>query len=71
MPVRGLPQVIVFALLTGCGPAEDAADAQDDFVANYDESLVPAYTLPDPLVTLAGEAVTDVDMWEETPASPW
>jgi hypothetical protein len=30
---------------------------------NYDESKVPAYTLPDPLVTQAGEPVADADTW--------
>lgn len=31
----------------------------------YDESLVPQYTLPDPLVMLNGEKVTDAKMWRE------
>jgi hypothetical protein len=30
---------------------------------NYDESKVPAYTLPDPLVTQSGQRVTDADTW--------
>ena len=30
---------------------------------NYDESKVPKYTLPDPLVMSAGTAVTDAKMW--------
>jgi len=30
---------------------------------NYDESKVPAYTLPDPLVTLDGRRVTTPEMW--------
>jgi len=38
------------------------ADAQE---ANYDESLVPEYSLPDPLMTIAGEKVTDAKMWRE------
>ncbi len=33
------------------------------FEANYDESKVPDYTLPDPLVLLNGEAVEDADTW--------
>ncbi len=37
-----------------------AAQPQD---ANYDESKVPPYTLPDPLVTSAGKKVTDKQMW--------
>jgi hypothetical protein len=32
--------------------------AQTDFVANYDESKVPSYTLPDPLVSAGGARVT-------------
>jgi hypothetical protein len=31
--------------------------------ANYDEAKVPAYTLPDPLVTSMGERVTSAEMW--------
>jgi hypothetical protein len=31
--------------------------------ANYDESKVPPYTLPDPLVMLSGERVEDAAMW--------
>ncbi len=32
---------------------------------NYDESKVPTYKLPDPLVMLDGTRVTDADMWIE------
>jgi len=31
--------------------------------ANYDESKVPAYTLPDPLVLTNGERVSDAEAW--------
>ena len=31
--------------------------------ANYDESLVPDYTLPDPLLDEAGVPVTSADAW--------
>jgi hypothetical protein len=34
--------------------------------ANYDESKVPDYTLPDPLITSKGERVTSAGMWNET-----
>jgi hypothetical protein len=34
--------------------------------ANYDESKVPQYTLPDPLITSKGERVTNAGMWNET-----
>lgn len=33
--------------------------------ANYEESRVPDYELPDPLVTAAGEKVTTARQWEE------
>jgi hypothetical protein len=33
--------------------------------ANYDESKVPKYTLPDPLVTAGGDRVTDAETWWE------
>ncbi|MCD6303368.1 MAG: acetylxylan esterase [Planctomycetes bacterium] len=32
---------------------------------NYDESKVPHYTLPDPLVTLDGRKVTSAEMWRK------
>ena len=31
----------------------------------YDESKVPAYTLPDPLVPASGERVTDAKTWRD------
>ncbi len=33
--------------------------------ANYDESKVPQYTLPDPLICLDGTKVTDAEMWRQ------
>ena len=36
------------------------------FVANYDESKIPAYTLPDSLVTQAGKPVTSAADWNQT-----
>ena len=44
------------------GPAAEAALSQESGV-NYDESKVPAYTLPDPLVLKSGKAVTDKTIW--------
>jgi hypothetical protein len=32
-------------------------------ISNYDESKVPPYTLPDPLVMADGKRVTDAEMW--------
>ncbi len=39
--------------------------AQRKFVANYDESQVRAYTLPDPLVMSNGELVRDAQTWRQ------
>src|SRR6266542_3342819 len=41
------------------------AMSAESFIPNYDESKVPKYTLPDPLVTADGRKVTDVKMWRE------
>ena len=32
---------------------------------NYDEAVVPAYTLPDPLTNLAGTSLTTASDWEK------
>src|SRR4051794_25849374 len=40
------------------------ANAQQPDI-NYDESRVPAYSLPDPLVTSSGERVTTPEAWRE------
>ncbi|MCB9783047.1 MAG: acetylxylan esterase [Candidatus Omnitrophica bacterium] len=39
--------------------------AAEKFEPNYDESKVPEYTLPDPLVLSNGEKVTDAKTWKE------
>lgn len=41
------------------------ATAQPGFEANYDESQVPDYRLPDPLRTEEGRAVGDAAMWHD------
>ena len=33
--------------------------------ANYDESKIPDYTLPDPLIMLNGDTVENAEMWKE------
>jgi len=40
-------------------------DVKKQFVMNLNEAEMPDYTLPDPLVTDAGIAVTDAKMWWE------
>ena len=41
------------------------SDAQSQkFVANYDESKIPAFTLPDPLVCEDGTPVTTAEQWQ-------
>ncbi len=42
-----------------------AAAAAQNPAANYDESKVPAYTLPDPLVLADGRKVTSVESWQK------
>jgi hypothetical protein len=42
-----------------------AAWAADEPPVNYDESKVPSYTLPDPLVMSNGQRVVDATMWRE------
>ncbi|MGI9474889.1 MAG: hypothetical protein ACR2NZ_25385, partial [Rubripirellula sp.] len=41
------------------------AHAQQKFVANYDESKIPAFQLPDPLVMASGQPVGDADAWTQ------
>ena len=40
-------------------------DAQKRFALNYNEAAIPAYTLPDLLITDAGKPVTDAKIWWE------
>lgn len=48
--------VSLFMVLSGIIPAAEAL---------YDESKVPAFTLPDPLIMHHGQKVTDAAMWTE------
>ncbi|MFP4058791.1 MAG: acetylxylan esterase [Candidatus Brocadiia bacterium] len=57
----------VLLLALALAPLVLAAAADDaEAGANYDESKVPDYTLPDPLVTADGKKVTDAETWRET-----
>ena len=40
-----------------------SGDPKSPDAANFDESKVPAYSLPDPLVTEDGRKVTTADVW--------
>lgn len=54
------PLPFVLVALLGCyGPV-----AAQSFVANYDETQVPAYELPDPLRTESGQPVDSPQQWE-------
>ncbi len=57
--MRHLPVMaaVLFAAMTSPTPADEPPPT------NYDESKVPQYTLPDPLVTADGQRVTNPTMW--------
>src|SRR6476659_2744291 len=57
MKTRVLGCLVIISLAT-------ASVAQDTKQANYDESKVPAYTLPDLLKTAANKDVKDKAAWE-------
>ena len=56
-----IASIIAFALVTAL-----TLHAQEKFVANYDESKIPEFTLPDPLRTESGEKVDSAAKWTET-----
>jgi len=60
MPRHLISLLMLSALLVG----EDFAEAQQK-LANYDESKIPPYTLPELLKTQAGKAVTTADEWTQ------
>lgn len=49
----------LFCILLG-----SLAARSQNMTANYDESKMPAFTLPDPLITTEGTKVTSVKAWE-------
>ena len=55
-----LGALIIMTVLNGVCAAEAAEPA-----ANYDESKIPPYALPDPLVLADGQRVTDAATWRE------
>jgi (4-O-methyl)-D-glucuronate---lignin esterase len=56
--IRGLPAALITVLALAAEPA-----AAQPAGVNYDESKVPAYTLPDPLRFVDGVPVGDPDAW--------
>ena len=48
-----------FALFCGCAIARELKEFDND--VNYDESRIPHYDLPDPLVTAEGKLVTTAE----------
>ncbi|MCC7475075.1 MAG: acetylxylan esterase [Pirellulales bacterium] len=59
-----LPQYVRFlALISLLAMARTSLLAADRFQPNFDESKVPAYTLPDPLVASEGQRITTADLW--------
>lgn len=59
MKYQGLVWLLLGCLVSGAGHA-----AQNPEI-NYDESKVPPYTLPDPLVMSNGQRVTDPATWRQ------
>ena len=59
MPRRAPGSILLLAVLMSLPPSADGQPAG----FNYDESKVPAYTLPDPLVLNDGTPVTDAASW--------
>ena len=59
-------RVRLILVVAGMAVALAAASPQSSgWKPNYDESKVPGYTLPDPLVMASGEKVIDARMWRE------
>ncbi len=60
--IRSLCYASCFLFL---GVMPPLSEAQNKFVANYDEEKIPDYELPDPLVTESGQPVADAESWEK------
>ncbi|MEZ6145070.1 MAG: acetylxylan esterase [Planctomycetaceae bacterium] len=56
---KPLMRLIATLLLFTIGSVQ----ADQPFEPNYDESLIPEYTLPDPLVLIDGTVVSDAETW--------
>ena len=60
-----LRNILIFStvinLICGCTIARELKEFDNDI--NYNESLIPHYDLPDPLITAEGTTVTNVEQW--------
>ena len=56
-------RILLFTLGMGFAMAAISATAAEEPAANYDESKIPPYTLPDPLRLADGQRVTDAATW--------
>jgi len=63
-PLRRCPWLLLLLFSLVAVPA--ASPGQEPPDTNYDESKVPKYELPDPLVCFDGRQVADAAMWRET-----
>lgn len=65
--MRRLSSIIILsaiAIATATAQTDKPVHKNYNALANYDESKVPAYTLPDPLLCSDGEMVTTREQWE-------
>lgn len=61
-----MPLALCFLITTGMYAQQmSAQDKKYSEIANYDQSKVPEFVLPDPLVMNDGTKVTSVKMWEK------
>ena len=60
-----LSTILTLFTLSVCAQAERIQKRDYNKYANYDESKVPAYTLPDVLLCSDGTRVTTVEEWEQ------
>jgi hypothetical protein len=63
LTLRGFMTSVLATLLLAPLPAPRAQEPPD---TKYEESKVPPYTLPDPLVCFDGRRVTNLTLWRET-----
>lgn len=62
--IKRLTIIIVSCILTSLTTAS-GQDIKKEWTRNFDESRVPVYTLPDPLLCENGQLVTNVEEWEQ------